>query len=229
MILPLLPKNSVTILIVLVFQLVCFNSLSQENKSDSEINQHFSYNKNHLSFAINDIARGCYMMHYERVIQEHFGIEFGAGLTFDDWYALHYWEGPYYVKRNKPEDTRFTYSINFRLAPFQRLSFLYIAVGSWYRKFYSADKEAFFDYNGFWIGTQRIELNHKLMIGNFFTIGRHFTLDYYAGLGIQQSNNKRGYALYISQQNYYDIKLVKTYEKTVQPQFYLGLRVGISF
>lgn len=224
MIQPLLPKNSMNLLLVCVFQLVGFTSSGQEKKIESDAKQHFSYNNNHLSIGINDIVRGCCIIHYERVIQDRFGVEVGAGLTFDDWYALHYWEGPQYIKRNKPQDTRFTYSINFRCIPFQQVPFLYIAVGSWYRKYYSADQEAFFYYSGYWIGSQRIELNHKLLIGNFFNFGKHFTVDYYVGIGKAQHTDKWGYVDYNPQTT-----LVTKHERTQNTQVYLGLRVGVSF
>jgi hypothetical protein len=209
--------------LIILFQFIGFSSLSQELDSLRSSKQHFSYKKNHYSVGLNDIARGCIIVHYERVIKQHFGVEFGAGLTFDDWYALNYWEGEQYIKRTKGADTRFTYSFNLRCVPIKKVSFLYISVGWWYRKYYSADKEAFFYYNGHWIGSKRVELNYKLMIGNFFNFGEHFLLDYYAGVGIRHRND------IWSDVSGYPTTFVDGKENVNEPALYLGLRIGFSF
>ncbi len=219
----ILPEKLIFFLIVF-FQFLIFASLGQEKEVDIATKEHFSYNRNHISIGINDIIRGCSIVHYEHVFKNRFGIEVGAGFTFDDWYALRYWDGAQYIRRNKYADTRFTYSLGLRFIPTKQLSFLYVSIGSWYRKYYSADKDAFLHYGGIWIGSKRIEWNHKIMIGNFFQFGKHFIIDYYAGYGFTQHNDKWTYDIHNP-----TISFIHGTEKLFKPQFYLGLKIGLSF
>jgi hypothetical protein len=212
-----------SIVLVMVF---CSHSIAQDENSSPKRKQHFSTTKNHFSVGINDIARGCAIIHYERVFKGVFGLELGAGLTFDDLYALRYWEGDQYVKRDKPRDTRFTFSINYRIAPFQKASFIYFGAGLQYRKFYSADQDAFFQYNGYWVGSNRNELDGTIKMGNFFLLGKHFILDYYVGIGFRQQKDRWSFD---HKNNLGQTYFVSGEENSLKLNPVLGLKLGVGF
>lgn len=213
------------LLLSLLFTVLLGTSLSQV-EIPKKAKHDFSYYPNHCSVGINDMIRGCAILHYEHVFFERFGLELGSGLTFDDWYALQFWDGPQYVRRDKNRDTRFTHSLTLRFVPFRKYSFFYFGAGTIYRKFYSANQDKFFDYNGWWVGSRRKEWNYKLIAGNFFNLYEHFTLDYYLGLGVRTEHDEWSFDhKNIMGQTYFE----RGETKKSHLQFYLGLKLGFSF
>ena len=153
----------------------------------------FNVPKNHrLKLGISDIiARGNLALYYEQLITNRMSVEIGAGLTFDDYLAVYFWKGDQYIYRNKFADTRFSYSFGYKYVPFPKLNFLYIGLATHYRRYYSSDRNAFFQYNGMLVGSDRKETSFKLVIGNLFSFSEdRLCIDYSLGFGLFISKDK---------------------------------------
>ncbi len=117
-------------------------------------------------------------------------VEVGAGLTLDDYLAIYFWKGDQYRYRNKFADTRFSFSFGYKYVPFPKLNFLYVGLAAHYRRYYSSDKNAFFQYNGTFVGSDRKETSLKFVIGNLFSFNEdRICIDYSLGFGLFRSND----------------------------------------
>lgn len=99
--------------------------------------------KTRIKTSFTDIARGNPSIYFDHRLGSHFRLQYGAGLTFDDVYALDYWKGDQYQKRNKFRDTRGSVAIGLNLHPFTMHPAFYLGAEQKFRKYYSADEDFF--------------------------------------------------------------------------------------
>lgn len=218
--------KSIPIVLFLFLGASCYSQSRDYFLEEQPDNKNFHYRNYRFKIGVTDIFRGNLAFYYEQLLNDRISLELGAGLTFDDLYALNYWKGEQYVKRNKPKDTRYSFSFAFRFLPIRKLDFFFIGLGINHRRYYHADKEAIFEYNGVWIGSNRNEFSYKVEAGCFFNLGRNLCVDYYIGYGLFTSYDRWNF-MYYSTATLSGTTFKGGRETVTRGSLFVGLRVGI--
>ena len=119
-----------------------------------------------------------------------FRLQYGTGLTLDDFYALNSWEGEQYKPRMKFRDTRFSFALGLNLYPIQNHPDFYMGAEYKTRRYYCADEDFFHSSSGYWVGAKRLERVIKAKIGFDHEFKTGFNIDIGLGASFLHSSDK---------------------------------------
>lgn len=147
-----------------------------------------SFKQTSFKFGFHDVLRGNPTFYCERRINEGISFEGSLGLTFNDYLAIHEWEGTQYVYMDNLTNTRFSGGIQLNIYPLKKHPQTYFAMEFRKRRYYSANKENLLE-TGYWIGSKRNETNFKSKIGSKWQMNDRMFLEYSFGLTYLSSHD----------------------------------------
>lgn len=143
-----------------------------------------------MKTSFTDVGRGNPSLYADHKISSIWRIQYGAGLTLNDWYALNYWEGEQYQEITKFRDARGSFALGTTFHPIPLHPQYYIGLEQKFRTYYSADEDFFHAHSGYWIGAKRKESDSKLKIGFTKESVKGFVFDFGLGVVYMNSNDK---------------------------------------